>query len=110
MMKLQDVLLKAMAKKITWWDAAVQRDVLRPEHPALPREVGGGARHPTELYVGAKGAAGSRIGGPRQEATQASAAEGASTVGGDAAAHRWEQASVVWGRALVRLDRDSGRC
>jgi len=22
MMKLQDVLLKAMAKKITWWDAA----------------------------------------------------------------------------------------
>ena len=95
MMKVQDVLLKAMAKKITWWAAAeiigvrdrmmrrwrerleqdgyagladrrngeanremgpvghcgegaeiVQRDVLRPEHAALPRKAAGRSRHP----------------------------------------------------------------
>jgi hypothetical protein len=34
MMKLQDVLLKAMAKKITWWDAA---EIIRVTDPTMRR-------------------------------------------------------------------------
>ena len=105
-MKVQDVLLKAMAKKITWWAAAeiigvtdrtmrrwreklekdgyagladrrkgkpsaqahsagddregartVQGDVLRPEHPALPRKAAGRARDRVELHLGTESTA-----------------------------------------------------
>jgi hypothetical protein len=37
-MKLQDVLLKAMAKKITWWQAAEIIGVSRPHDAALAGE------------------------------------------------------------------------
>ncbi len=40
-MKVQDVLLKAMAKKITWWEAAEIIGVTRPDHAALAGAVGG---------------------------------------------------------------------
>jgi len=110
MMKLHDVLLKAMARKITWWSAAeiigvtdrtmrrwrerleehgyagladrrkgkpsdkrvplevvgaeaLPRDLLRPEHEALSREVEGGPWHRAELHLGAEGLAGSGAGG-----------------------------------------------
>ena len=143
-MKVQDVLLKAMAKKITWWAAAeiigvtdrtmrrwrerlekdgyagladrrkgkpsaqriplatvekvlraVQGDVLRPEHPALPRKAAGGARHRVELHLGAESAARSRAGGQTAQAGTAPAEAAAAAAAGDAAAHRRQQASLA---------------
>ena len=136
MMKLQDVLLKAMAKKITWWQAAeiigvtdrtmrrwrerlqehgysgladrrkgkpsdkrvplataekvlrlFQETYSRPEHPALPREAAGRARHRVELHVGAEGFARGWFGGAGQKAGQASAAARAATDAWHAVAH-----------------------
>src|ERR1700692_4705743 len=75
----------------------VPEDLLRPECEALPREAERGARHPVELHVGAAGATRSGPGGARAEARKASPAERAPADGGDAAAHRREQASVVRG-------------
>ena len=145
-MKLQDVLLKAMAKRISWADAAEiigvtdrtmrrwrerleehgysgltdrrkgkpsrQRVPLATAEEVLglyqkvyydlnvrhfPREAERGAWHPVELHLGAAGAARSGPGGARAEARKAPSAEGAPADGGDAAAHRREQASVVRG-------------
>src|SRR5207247_1994933 len=62
-MKVQEVILRAMAKRITWWQAA--------------------------------------------SASQAAPAPAAA---GDAVAHRWQPASLVPGRALVRPAGDSRRC
>src|SRR5580765_1084154 len=75
----------------------VPEDLLRPECEALPREAERGARHPSELYMGAAGATRSGPGGARAEAWKAPSAEGAPADGGDAAAHGWQQASVVRG-------------
>ena len=42
MMKVQDVLLKAMAKKITWWAAAEIIGVTDQTMRRWPREIGDG--------------------------------------------------------------------
>jgi len=42
MMKLQDVLLKAMAKKITWWEAAEIIGVNGPDDEKVAGAVGRG--------------------------------------------------------------------
>src|ERR1700692_100560 len=77
----------------------VPEDLLRPECEALPREAERGARHPVELPRGAAGAARSGPGGARTEARKAPSAEGAPADGRDAAAHWWQQTSVVRGWA-----------
>src|SRR6202162_443022 len=77
--------------------AAVPGSVFRFEHPALPREAERRARHRVELYLGAEGVAGSGLGGARQTPGKAPETERAAADGGDAAAHRRQQASVVWG-------------
>ena len=158
-MKVQEVMLQAMAKKITWWQAAeilgisdrhmrrwreryeeegynglfdrrrgkpsrrrvpvatvervfalVSGKVFRSERAAFSREVAGRARDRIELHLGEAGAAGSGPGGARTQARGASQTAGAAAVAGDAVAYRRQPAPVVSGRALVRPDRDSGRC
>ena len=157
MMKVQDVLLKAMAKKITWWAAAeiigvtdrtmrrwrerletdgysgladrrkgkpsaqadsagdggegagtVQGDLLRPEHPALPRKAARGARNRVELHLGAEGAARSRSGGQAAQARAAPAAAGAAVMPGmllhiDGSKHQW-LSDDRWYDLIVILD------
>ena len=41
MMKVQEVILRAMAKKITWWQAAEIMGHERPEHAAIALAVSG---------------------------------------------------------------------
>ena len=146
MMKLQDVLLKAMAGKMSWWDAAeiigvTERTMRRwrerlqeggyagladrrkgkPSEKRVPlatvEQVLGlyqktyydlNVRHFHEKLKEEHGIhlsytwvqqalTRSGPGGARAEARKAPSAEGAPTDGGDAAAHRREQASVVRG-------------
>src|SRR6266550_2296957 len=128
-MKVQEVILRAMAKRITWWQAAgedfsaagsdgtgragaavLSGEVLRSECAALSPETGGGARNQAELHLGQAGAAGSGTGGAGAQAGSASQAAPAPAAVGDAVAHRWQPASLVPGRALVRPAGDSRRC
>src|SRR6266571_522757 len=158
-MKVQEVILRAMAKRITWWQAAeivgisdrsmrrwreryqefgydglfdkrrgeafsaagsdgtgragaavLSGEVLRSECAALSPETGGGARNQAELHLGQAGAAGSGTGGAGAQAGSASQAAPAPAAAGDAVAHRWQPASLVPGRALVRPAGDSRRC
>src|SRR6266700_1904497 len=128
-MKVQEVILRAMAKRITWWQAAgedfsaagsdgtgragaavLSGEVLRSECAALSPETGGGARNQAELHLGQAGAAGSGTGGAGAQAGSASQAAPAPAAAGDAVAHRWQLASLVPGRALVRPAGDSRRC
>src|SRR5215471_18578705 len=119
-MKIQEVILRAMAKKITWWQAAettlsqagtlrpggesagpVSGEIFRSERAAFSREVTRAACHRSELHVGEDGVARGWIGGTAAAAGCASQAPGAAALAGHAAAHRWEPSSVVPGRALV---------
>src|SRR5437016_1389453 len=158
-MKVQEVILRAMAKRITWWQAAeivgisdrwmrrwreryqefgydglfdkrrgegfsaagsdgtgragaavLSGEALRSECAALSPETGGGARNQAELHLGQAGAAGSGTGGAGAQAGSASQAALAPAAAGDAVAHRWQPASLVPGRALVRPAGDSRRC
>src|SRR5438445_901243 len=155
-MKVQEVILRAMAKRITWWQAAgivgisdrwmrrwregyqefgydglfdkrrgkasarrvpmaLAEQVLqfyreRSECAALSPETGGGARNQAELHLGQASAAGSGPGGAGAQAGSASQAAPAPAAAGDAVAHRWQPASLVPGRALVRPAGDSRRC
>src|SRR4029077_3732048 len=65
----------------------LQGNVLRPEHPALPRKAAGRARDGVELHLGAESAARSRPGGQAAKAGTASAEAAAATVAWDAVAH-----------------------
>ena len=143
-MKLQDVLLKAMAKKITWWDAAeiigvtdrtmrrwrerleaegysglVDRRKGKPSERRVPlAKVEEVLRLYQEAYFDLnirhfheklseehgielsytwvqKALQGAGLVARGQEARQAPAAERAAAAAGDAAAHRWQQTSVV---------------
>src|ERR1019366_6055858 len=79
-MKLQEVLLRATAGKIKWWQEAgaagsgragcqlVSRTVLRSERAALSREARRGTSDRVELHVGQAGAASSQPGEAEVEA------------------------------------------
>src|SRR6266536_3284818 len=129
-MKVQDVMLQAMAKKITWWQAAEILGISdrhmrrwreryveegynglfdRRRGAAFSRETAGRARDRTELHLGEASVAGSRVSGARAQAWSASQTARAAAVAGDAVAHRRQPPPMVSGRTLVRPDRDSGR-
>ena len=126
MMKLQDVILKAMARKVTWIEAAEiagmsvrnmrrmreryrehgynglfdQRRGKRSIH-RVPIEtaerVPATSTHPAELQLGEAGAARRGTGGPAAQTRAASPAKAAPAAAGNAAAHRRQQASLVPG-------------
>ena len=48
-MKVQKVILRATAKRVTWWQAA---EILGSERAALSREARGGARDQAGLHLG----------------------------------------------------------
>src|SRR5579864_5440509 len=77
--------------------AVISGEVLRFQRAAFSREAGRGARHPDQLHVGEDGAA--RIGTGEQAAAARDAPATASTtaITRDAAAHRCQQACLVWG-------------
>src|SRR3974390_1892506 len=87
-MKVQEVILRAMAKKITWWQAA---------------EIIGISERSMRRWRERVGEARAQAWGAPQTAPAAAAAR-------DAAAHRRQPASVVSGRALARRACYSGRC
>jgi hypothetical protein len=158
-MKVQEVILRALAKKMTWWqssgdpgdqrpaDAAaagalggvwvsrivgpamweavaetstggrggegvgtVSREVFRSQRTPFSREAGRGASGGAELRLGQGSAARIWVGGARAAARGASETASPAAAAGHVAAHRGQSASLVSGRALVRLDRDFGRC
>lgn len=82
MMKVQDVQLKATAKKITWWAAAEIIGVSDRTMRRWRERMEEGAPHRAELYLGTESAAGGRAGG------QAAHARAAPTPA-PAAAHGW---------------------
>lgn len=94
-MKVQKVLLRAVAKKISWWQAAEIKTLLRPEHAAFPRETRRGARHRVELHVGTESVARSGSGSETQQARDAPQKTAPAAHGRDAAAYRWQQALLV---------------
>src|SRR5436309_2061921 len=75
--------------------AAIPGDLLRSEHSAFSREARRGTRHRVELHVGAESTARGWAGSARAETAQAPEAKGAAAASRHAAAHRWQQASVV---------------
>src|SRR5271157_2750563 len=129
-MKVQEVILRALAKKITWWQAAEiigisDRSMRRwheryeahgydglfdrrrgqPSPKRVPlatvEQVLGLYRDRVELHLGEAGSAGGRAGGQGPQARGASQAAGTTSVAGHAAAHRRQPSSLVAGRALV---------
>jgi hypothetical protein len=94
MMKLQDVLLKAMAKKITLWDAA---EIIGVTDRTMRRWR---ERLEEHGYDGLGDRRKGRPGEALQASCGAPAAAPTATVAGDAAAPRWQPAPVVSGRAL----------
>src|SRR5436309_5867688 len=157
-MKVQEVILRAMAKRITWWQAAeivgisdrwMRRWRERYQEfgydglfdkrrgKASPRRVPMALaeqvlqfyrekyfdlnvlhfhqklveEHGIRLsYTWVKLALWSGTGGAGAQAGSASQAAPAPAAAGDAVAHRWQPASLVPGRALVRPAGDSRRC
>src|SRR5271169_341450 len=157
-MKVQEVILRALARKITWYQAAeilgisdrhmrrwreryeefgydglFDRRRGQPSPKRVPlavvEQVLGlyreryhdlnvrhfheklGDEHQIELsYSWVKQALQGGAGGAGAQAGSASQAASTAAVAGDAVAHRRQPAPVVSGRALVRPDRDSGRC
>ena len=116
MMKIQEVLLRAMARKITWFQAAeilgftdrhvlrvraTSREVLQSECSPCSREAEGGTPNRFELQLGEGSAAGSGVGGARTQARGASQTAGAAAVAGDAVAYRRQPPPMVSGRALT---------
>src|ERR1035437_10263507 len=99
MMKVQEVILRAMAKKITWWQAA---EIIGMSDRQMRR------LHWRYREHGYDGLLDRRVGETHSNAGHA--AGGTAPPAGDAAAHRWQPAPVVSGRPLVRLAGDSGRC
>ena len=88
--------------------AAVPGDVLRPEHPALPREAAGRARDRVELHLGAEGAARSGAGGQAAQAGTAPAKAAAAADAGmllhiDGSKHQWFN-DDRWYDLIVILD------
>jgi hypothetical protein len=122
MMKVQDVLLKAMARKITWWAAAeilgvtdrtmrrwrerlevegysglADRRKGKPSAKRIPLATveKGRACHPVELHLGTESAARSRPGGQTAQAGSAPTEAAAAAVAWDAVAHRRQQTSLA---------------
>src|SRR5579863_7238042 len=88
---------------------AVPGEIFRSERAAFSRKAEARAANSVELHLGEEGVARSGAGASRTKAGGASAEAGAAAVAGDVAAHRWQPASVVSGRPLVRLAGDTGR-
>src|SRR3974377_1765605 len=84
--------------------------VLRFQRAAFSREAGRAARHRAELHLGEGGTARGGAGGAGTQARGAPQTAPAAAAARHAAAHRWQPASVVSGRALARPAGDSGRC
>src|SRR5258708_567153 len=90
--------------------AGVSGEILRFQRAAFLRETGRRTRRADQLYVGEDGAARSRTGEQAAAARNAPATATAAAVARDAAAHRCEQARLVWGWAVLRSDHHPGRC
>ena len=83
-MKLQDVILKAMAKKISWLEAA---EIIGVCDRTMRRMRERYEEFGYDGLLGQAGAARSGAGSPTQEAWLTSAAQAASALAGHAAAH-----------------------
>jgi len=125
MMKIQEVLLRAMARKITWFQAAeilgftdrhvlrvraTSREVLQSECSPCSREAEGGTPNRFELQLGEGSAAGSGVGGAGQATRSARQAVTTTALAG---ACCWTlMAADIGGFKMStgRPDRDPGRC
>jgi hypothetical protein len=108
MMKVQDALLKAMAKKITWRAAAeiigATDRTMRRWRERLEKHGYAGLADRRKGKQSAQRIPLARVEGVLGQTAQAGAApaEAAATAAdGDAAAHRWQQASLAERRSLV---------
>src|ERR1700678_2441410 len=88
--------------------AAVPGALFRSECAALSREAGGRASDSAQLQLGERDFARSGDGGPWAQARNTPQTATATTLAGDAAAHRRQPAPLVGRRALARSDCDSG--
>src|ERR1700683_2431329 len=88
--------------------AAVPGALFRSECAALSREAGGRASDGAQRQLGERDSARGGDGGPWAQARNASQTATATTVAGDAVAHRRQPAPLVGRRALARSDRDFG--
>src|ERR1700678_4412729 len=88
--------------------AALAGALFRSECAALSREAGGRASDSAQLQLGERDFARSGDGGPWAQARKAPQTATATTLAGDAAAHRRQPAPLLGRRALARSDCDSG--